>query len=236
MTVPCDSIPARAAHDARAGLTRPYPHHLVQDRSLPDGTRLRIRPISPEDRLRHWRFVCSLSLQTRYQRLMSARCLLPGELRRMVEIDYEREMALVAVAWVDGEEQEVGVARYVREDPADGEATPADAAEFAIVITDAWQRRGIGRLLLHSLKSVAAAAGVDQLGGLTLATNAGMLRLARGLGFEISREPDDWTVKRITWRRPAPVASLAAAAYSADIGRKFAAELATDARGSSKAQ
>jgi acetyltransferase len=185
---------------AQAGSTlRPQFRHLTKEASLPDGTPLRIRPISPADRHRHWRFVCSLSLQTRYQRLLSARCLLPGELRRMVEIDYEREMALVAVADIAGEEQELGVARYVRDDAQ---------AEFAIVVADAWQRRGIGHLLLRSLQEAAQAGGVTRLAGLTLATNTRMIRLARRLGFEVSREPDDWTVKRITWSQaPAVVAA-----------------------------
>ena len=202
-----------------------YPHHLAADHELPDGMVLRTRAISPSDRRRHWRFLSSLSLQTRYQRLMSARNLLPGELRRMVEIDYRREMALVAAADVDGEERILAVARYVREasgghaadrnadgrgaaegDAVEGDAANRDAedlapvAEFAIVVADAWQRRGIGKLLLQRLREVAQDAGVRQLAGLTLSTNRQMISLARRLGFEISRERDDWTVKRVTWQ------------------------------------
>jgi acetyltransferase len=180
----------------------PYPHHLAGEHRLADGVILRIRPISPMDRRRHWRFICSLSLQTRYQRLLSARGLLPGELQRMVEIDYVREMALVAVADFDGEERELGVARYVREDGDETGSALAPAAEFAIVVADGWQRRGIGALLLQRLKQVAEDAGIRQLAGLTLATNTRMIRLARRMGFEISRERDDWTVKRVTWRQP----------------------------------
>jgi acetyltransferase len=138
---------------------------------------------------------------------MSARGLLPGELRRMVEIDYRREMALVATTELDGEERILAVARYVR-DAADGAALDGGddglvpAAEFAIVVTDAWQRRGIGELILQRLRQVAVDAGVRHLAGLTLATNRPMISLARRLGFEISHEHDDWTVKRVTWRVP----------------------------------
>jgi len=197
-----------------------YPHHLAADHRLPDGTSVRTRPIAPSDRRRHWRFLCSLSLQTRYQRLMSARGLLPGELRRMVEIDYRREMALVATAEFDGEERILAVARYVREaadgDAADGDAADdgdglAPAAEFAIVVTDAWQRRGIGKLILERLRQVARDAGVRQLAGLTLASNRQMISLARRLGFEISHEHDDWTVKRVTWRMQDEAGEAAAA-------------------------
>lgn len=173
-----------------------YPCHLVAQRSLPDGTVVLIRPIASGDRRHHWRFVSSLSLQTRYHRLLSARSLLPGELRRMVEIDYQREMALVAMAVTTEGEREIGVARYVRGDAE-------DAAEFAIVVADEWQHRGVGRQLARSLMDAATSAGIRQLTGITLAGNAPMLRLARRLGFEVSAEPGDWTVKRIGWRQPA---------------------------------
>lgn len=179
-----------------------YPHHLVENQRLPDGTPVLIRPIAADDRHRHWRFVCSLSLQTRYHRLMSARFLLPGELRRMVEVDYHHEMALVAIAQTAQGESEVGVARYVRSKEGEG-----DGAEFAIVIADAWQRRGLGELLLQRLRNAAAASGIRHFGGLTLATNRPMIRLARRLGFDISSEPGDWTVKRVSWRQAAAVST-----------------------------
>jgi acetyltransferase len=184
----------RAGAEEHAGPGTAYPGHLIETQRLADGTPVVIRPIAAHDRRRHWRFVCSLSLQTRYHRLMSARCLLPGELRRMVEIDYQREMALVATT-ADGE-SEVGVARYVRSDAGDGDEY---SAEFAIVVADAWQRRGLGKQLLRSLRNAAASSGISRLGGITLATNTPMIRLARRLGFEISTEPGDWTVKRVTW-------------------------------------
>jgi acetyltransferase len=186
-----------------------YPRHLATTLQLPDGTPVLARPIAPQDRRRHWHFVRGLSLQTRYQRLMSPRCLLPGELRRMVDIDYRREMALVAVVPATPEatmprpavrrlaaasptsvEVEVAVARYVLGE--DG-----DSAEFAMVVTDAWQRRGLGLRLLERLMTVAADAGVRELRGITLATNTPMIRLARRLGFGLSPEPGDWTVKRL---------------------------------------
>lgn len=191
-TVAIDAgMPPGALPVAMAGLQH-YPHHLVAMIQLPDGTPVLTRPIAPQDRRRHWRFLCSLSLQSRYQRLMSPRCLLPGELRRMVEIDYRREMALVALVQEPGggELVEIGVARYVR-----GEAS--DTAEFALVVTDAWQRRGLGRRLLERLIATATATGIRHLGGITLATNTPMIRLARRLGFALSAEPGDWTVKRL---------------------------------------
>jgi len=83
------------------------------------------------------------------------------------------------------------------------DAEDADhVAEFAIVLHDDWQRRGLGRLLLCSLIDAAQAAGIERLAGTTLATNTPMLRLARRLGFGVSAVPGDWTLKRISSALP----------------------------------
>ena len=87
-----------------------------------------------------------------------------------------------------------------------------------MVVTDAWQRRGLGVLLLERLVTDAAAAGVRNLGGITLATNTPMIRLARRLGFTVSTEPGDWTVKRVTRRLDQPFASEALSATPAESG------------------
>ena len=197
------NLPASASHWAEANPA--YPSHLVAQRRLPDGTVVLIRPIAADDGERHRRFLNSLSLQTRYQRLLSARRLLPGELQRLVAIDYRHELALIATVPSPAGEQEAGVARFVRhaagtaEDA--GDAEDADhVAEFAIVVQDDWQHRGLGRLLLCSLIDAAQAAGIERLAGTTLATNASMLRLARRLGFSVSAVPGDWTLRRLAIR------------------------------------
>jgi len=91
-------------------------------------------------------------------------------------------MALAAATMLDGETL-LGVARYVRD-------RSGDAAEFAIVIADAWQGRGIGRRLLAKLIEAAGRRGVKRLYGDILATNRPMLELARKLGFELGRHED----------------------------------------------
>ena len=173
------------------GGTRAFPAHLAVRMPLADGTPIAIRPIEKTDKKIELDFLNGLSSTTRYQRLLSTRNLLPGELRRLTEIDYEREMALIAtIATDDGAaEQEIGVARYVRDD--------GDGAELAIVIADRWQRRGLGALLLTHLIAAARDAGVRKLTGLTLATNPAMLQLAKRLGFVLRRQPGDPTLMQI---------------------------------------
>jgi hypothetical protein len=102
-----------------------------------DGTVIAIRPISPADLALEQEFVHGLSASTGYQRLMSARSPSPEELRRFTDIDQEREFALIATTLVQGQERQIGVARYVKE------SSPGDA-EFAIVLSDDWQGRGLG--------------------------------------------------------------------------------------------
>jgi acetyltransferase len=184
-----------SARLAASGLRRaPYPQHLVEAIHLDDGSSGTIRPICRRDLLRERSFVAALSPQTLYQRFMSARRLQPGDLRRLTDIDYERELALVAIATSDGSEQIRGVARYVRD-----EREP-DHAEFAIVVGDRWQARGLGERLLGRLVQAASAGNIAVLTGITLSNNRRMVALARKLGFEAWRQEGDATVTELRLR------------------------------------
>jgi acetyltransferase len=103
-----------------------------------------------------------------------------------VTVDYSRDMAIAATTMLDGETL-IGVARYVR----DGES-----AEFAIVVADAWQGRGIGSRLLDKLIDVARRRGLKQLYGDILGTNLPMLELVRKLRFQLRRNEEDPTLTR----------------------------------------
>ena len=173
---------------------RPYPAHLIEEWRLPDGAPVTIRPIRAADLLLERAFVVGLSPRTRYQRLLSGRKLLPGELKRLTDIDYRREMALVAIARIDGVTQELGVARYVRDD----EHEPG-SCDFAIVVGDRWQGLGLGEKLMRSLLRAAVDAGIRVVGGLTLTENGGMIALARKLGFSVHLEHGNATVTDLRW-------------------------------------
>lgn len=184
---------ASAPHGDAPGV-RAYPAHLTATERLRDGATLTVRPIAAADlRLEH-DFVAGLSPGTRYQRLLSGRQLLPGELRRLTDIDYRCELALVAVAEEAGGSRIVGVARYVRDDGIE-----APGCDFAIVVADAWQGRGVGELLLRRLLQAAVDDGLRVVAGITLSSNTGMLKLARRLGFQARREPGDATVTALRW-------------------------------------
>lgn len=190
-----DSRPSRAFVPAEA--EPDYPLYLVEAWQLADGTPVTIRPIRGRDAALELVFLTGLSMQTRYQRVLSGRKLLPGELRRLTQIDYRRDMALVATIRVNGVETMLGVARYVRH--ADGRS-----AEFAIVVGDAWQGRGLGEKLLRSLIAAAARHDLVSLMGMTLSMNQPMLTLACKLGFTPQLDRDDATVTNLCLLLEAP--------------------------------
>lgn len=169
----------------------PYPAHLITHWQLPDGTNLTIRPIRPEDAGIEQAFVRGLSAEAKYFRFMDAlqelsQCMLV----RFTQIDYDREMALIAVLEQDSQEQELGVCRYVAS--ADGQS-----CEFALVVADEWQNKGIGNKLMNCLFDAARAKGIKVMEGEVLAANRSMLELVRRLGFAVSASQEDVAVKRI---------------------------------------
>ena len=163
----------------------PYPIDLVGEHVLHDGSRITIRPIRPEDAVLEREFVDGLSERSRYLRFMSVlKSISPQMVSRFTQIDYDREMALIAVAAADAGERQVAVARYVT--GLDGRN-----CEFAIVVADDWHHRGIATELLRRLIDTARDRRLERMDGIVLAENRGMLELAARLGFERHRIPED---------------------------------------------
>ena len=167
------------------------PVNPTQSWTASDGTVVTIRPISPDDLELEKAFVDRLSPATGYRRLFSSRKLSLAELKRFTDVDPQHEVALIAVTTVNNSEEQIGVARFVRD------AESCDA-EFAIVLSDAWQGRGLGTTLLGSLIAAARDFGVRNLVGTTLSTNAGMIGLGHNLGFQIANDQDDPTLTYLT--------------------------------------
>lgn len=186
---PVDAAQERYAHMA----IHPYPVQLVSRLQLADGTQLTIRPIRPEDAALEQAFTASLSPQTKRFRFMEELKELSRDLLvRFTQLDYDRELALIAVLEAAGDrpEAEIGVARYVRN--PDGRS-----CEFALVVADAWQGKGIGTRLMQELLQAAAARGYQEMEGEVLADNANMLQLMRELGFSVEAVADDVQLKRV---------------------------------------
>ncbi|MCB1383567.1 MAG: bifunctional acetate--CoA ligase family protein/GNAT family N-acetyltransferase [Notoacmeibacter sp.] len=163
----------------------PYPRHLIQREVMSDGMELVIRPIRPEDAESERDFVHNLSEQARKFRFMHAmNDLSPSMLARFTHIDYSREMAFVAIAGSGDERKQVGVARY--------SANPdGKSCEFAVVVADSMQGRGVGTKLMRALMSEARDRGLTIMEGTVLTENAGMLQLMQSLGFSMRRSPEE---------------------------------------------
>ena len=167
----------------------PYPSQLITTWTQPDGTVVTIRPIKPEDADLEVEFVRNLSAESKYYRFMNTmRELPPAMVARLTQIDYDREMAFVATIDVEGKEVEVGVCRYAVN--PDGES-----CEFAVVVADDWQHRGLARKLMGVLIETARNKGLLYMNGVFLANNERMLKFVQRLGFVLSNDPEDSTVK-----------------------------------------
>jgi acetyltransferase len=169
----------------------PYPTHLVSHWQLPDGTDITIRPIRPEDAQLEQEFVHNLSEEAKYFRFMHTVHELSDEmLVRFTQIDYDREMAFVAVTEQDGHEVEIGVCRYTIN--PDG-----SSCEFALVVGDQWQHKAVGHKLMGVLIETARSKGLQTMEGEVLASNHNMLKLVATLGFSVSSSGEEGTVKKI---------------------------------------
>ncbi len=150
-----------------------------------------MRALRPEDRDIELAFVTGLSHETRSNRLLGgARAITREYIESLVSVDFSRDMAIAATTMLGGGETLLGVARYVLE-------KDHRSGEFAIVIADAWQGRGIGSRLLAKLVDVARRRGLKALYGDILATNEPMRKLVRKLGFTFGHS-DDPTLTRAT--------------------------------------
>jgi len=169
----------------------PYPTHLVSRWQLADGMDITIRPIRPEDSELEQDFVRGLSEQSRYFRFMnSVQELSNAMLVRFTQIDYSREMALIAVVEEHGKEVELGVARFATN--PDGES-----CEFALVIADNMHGKGLGQKLMAALMDAARSKGLKVIEGEVLKNNTDMLHLMDRLGFKVETSSEDDSIKSV---------------------------------------
>jgi acetyltransferase len=162
---------------------RPYPRQYEGEWSASDGTRVAIRPIRPDDEPLLREFHTTLSESSVYRRYahvvkLSER-VSHERLIRACFIDYDREMALLGLVG----SAIVGVGRLIK-------ARDDAEAEFALVVSDAYQHHGIGSELLRRLVDIGRAEQVGRIVGHILAENGAMLRVCTGLGFRITYQDD----------------------------------------------
>ena len=180
--------PARMPGDDRLAI-RPYPAELEERVSFL-GREIVLRPIRPEDEPQHAQFLARIDPDDLRLRFFSVvRAFSHSDLARFTQIDYDREMAFIATHHDDGNAETLGVVRAI----ADPDRT---SAEFAILVRSDLQGKRLGLLLMEKMIRYCRERGIGELVGDVLATNAGMLGLARDLGLEIAPGADA-TVKSV---------------------------------------
>lgn len=157
----------------------PYPSHLVGEWALKDGSTCAIRPIRPDDAVLFQEFVRGLTAQSRHLRFFSSMRELPqSSLARFVQLDFGRELTLIATAPRDGRQSLLGEANY--------SCLPGGRiCEFAVVIADDMAGQGLASRLMRCLIAAAGAQGIAVMRGQVLADNEAMLTLMERLGFVV---------------------------------------------------
>lgn len=170
---------------------RPFPAEFVKTVTLRDGQPILLRPILPEDEPIHAQFINSVSKEDLYNRFFSDVGEFNHEaLANLTQIDYDREMAFVAVAFDENGPSIIGVARAL--------ITPDNSdAEFAILVRSDLKGKGLGKLLMQKIISYCQIKGTKQMSGMTMPTNRGMLSLAQSLGFELDVQFADGTADMV---------------------------------------
>jgi acetyltransferase len=167
---------------------RPYPAQYVSSITLKDGPPVTLRPIRPEDEPRLARFHETLSEQTVYWRYLGHLKLdqrvAHERLARRCMIDYDREVALVAELTHEGEPSIIGVGRLNRT------GTSAEA-EFGLLVSDVYQRRGLGGQILQRLIDVGRAEGLSRIVADIAPDNGAMQAVCRKVGFRLEGGIED---------------------------------------------
>lgn len=170
----------------------PNPNRLTRTHKLLGNVVITIRPIRSEDAAIEKKFVDNLSDSSRYYRFFYAlKEITPSMVDRFTRIDPETETALIAVIGNPPGETEIGVARYST--LPDGES-----CEFAVVVADEWQGRGIGTRLMRPLVADARARGLSRMDGFVLFENSNMLKFVKALDFKVTADPGDPAVALVS--------------------------------------
>ncbi len=170
-----------------------YPREL-ETRATFNGTEVFFRPVMPTDESLMQDLFYSLSEESIYYRFFTGTSVMPhARVQRFTTIDYQRELAIVAVVGEGGHEQIIAVGRYTVE-------PDTNVAEVAFLVRDDWQRKGIGTWLQNYLIEIAKRRGIAALKARTLADNTAVLRLVHKAGVTIESTPEEGGLYLLTYK------------------------------------
>jgi len=165
----------------------PYPTRYTTTWKLLDGTEVILRPIRPEDEPLEHELLSNLSEETLRTRFFSIIKDITHEmLIRFCNIDYDREMAIVAELKEGNKKRIIGIGRLIIE-------PDLRSGEYAVLVHDAYQGKGLGYKLVDVIIGIAQDKELEEIHGTVLTENEKMLRVARKLGFTTKIQPDGIT-------------------------------------------
>ncbi len=157
---------------------------------LPGGEEVIVRPVRLSDEEELQDLFYRLSDESTYRRFMAYKRVHPHEeMQKLVDLDYEQNMALVVCRPVERGEEIIAMARYDVD-------LATRLAEIAFVVRDEWQRRGVGTLLMRRMAEIARDRGLKGFQGEVLVSNRAMMALFQksGLQLEVQRHGDTYRV------------------------------------------
>ncbi len=170
----------------------PYPTRYITHWTMPDGTDVTLRPVRPEDEPAHHEMLTSLSENTLKERFFQVIRQITHDMHaRMCNIDYDREMAIVAEVPEGDKKRIIGIGRLIIE-------YDFKTAEFAVLVHDDYQGRGLGYKLVDTIIGIGQEKGVKEIYGYVLSENVRMIRMCTLLGF--TSEPSEEGVTKVSLR------------------------------------
>jgi acetyltransferase len=166
----------------------PYPKEYEKTVLIRRGRSVLLRPIRPEDEPMHEEMFRTFSAETRRFRFFGPVKESHEMLARYTQIDYDREMAIIAELIEEGRKKMAGVVRLIA-DPYN------ETAEYAIVVGDPWHNLGLGTVMTRYILEIARARGIKKVYAYALEDNIAMLQLFKKFNFTSRREEDYWRVE-----------------------------------------
>jgi len=186
-----DKVKVSAEHPNEHLVISPYPSEYITEYTMSNGEKAILRPIKPEDELMEKEMFSNFSERTqRYRFFQLIKDISHDELVRYTQIDYDREIAIIAIVKENGKEKMAGVVRLIADQYN-------ETAEFAIVIADPWQNLGLGNKFTDYIMEIAKARGIQKIYANILADNHIMLHMFRSRDFKMIKTEDSFYAEKV---------------------------------------
>jgi len=172
-------------------LQNTYPIQYIKPITLADGTVVQLRPIHKDDGAKYEMIAKDVSDETLYNRFLGVVKLTDKVVERFTQLDYAKEMAIVAEVQEGDQKHIMGIARIA--------ADHLNTAEFAITIVDKWQGKGLGKLMSRYILEIAKELGYRTITARVFDSNKAMIKILDQAGFVMKQEDDNVIVARLDY-------------------------------------